>query len=382
MASDFRRSRRKGACIRVPATKGITLPAGQLSPSLTLCADQISQGTLLLKSLRTLAILFALGAGAHLLLEVWEFGQESLQADFAAYYTAGESVSAGCSPYRNNIDRGIWDGIAHYRHSRFLYPPLVADIFRPLAAMPYASAKKVWMVLMLCATAGGTALAMRALHFPRGGARIWLFAGAAFLFYPLAVLLERGQIDGLTMLLVSSGAVLLCREPDSIPGGALLALATLFKLPIAFLLPVLIMRRRWRAAASFVTTGAAIFLISLAVDGPSTIQDYVTSESARIAAYGEEGTPDMALPDSILGLAATSTDVAEKDHHVYLRSAIAFAPNATVVRLLAGLPRRLHFTASLLEISIGSFVLFMTGLIMFTRRLFFAKGSLGDEFAL
>ena len=31
----------------------------------------------------------------------------------------------------------LWDGVALFRHSRFLYPPLVADLFRPLAALRF-----------------------------------------------------------------------------------------------------------------------------------------------------------------------------------------------------------------------------------------------------
>ena len=31
------------------------------------------------------------------------FGEKSLQIDFSAFYTAGESVNAGLSPYKNYI---------------------------------------------------------------------------------------------------------------------------------------------------------------------------------------------------------------------------------------------------------------------------------------
>ncbi|HEX4403719.1 MAG TPA: hypothetical protein VH560_02755 [Polyangia bacterium] len=30
----------------------------------------------------------------------------------------------------------LWDGVAVFTHSRFLYPPIVAELFRPFAALP------------------------------------------------------------------------------------------------------------------------------------------------------------------------------------------------------------------------------------------------------
>ena len=59
-----------------------------------------------------------------------EAARDSLQMDFSAYYTAGEALSVGLSPYVTHVstDPVIWDGQGRYRHSRFLYPPLVAEI--------------------------------------------------------------------------------------------------------------------------------------------------------------------------------------------------------------------------------------------------------------
>ena len=77
------------------------------------------------------------------------FGSQSLQLDFSAYYTAGKSLNHGFNPYENNILKGFqyWDGFAQFKHSRFLYPPLAAEVFRPLSLLNYHDAKTIWNIL-------------------------------------------------------------------------------------------------------------------------------------------------------------------------------------------------------------------------------------------
>src|SRR6185436_700092 len=64
----------------------------------------------------------------------------SLQQDLAAYWVAGAARSAGLDPYVNHVGGPVapelWDGVAVFAHSRFLYPPLIAELFRPLARLP------------------------------------------------------------------------------------------------------------------------------------------------------------------------------------------------------------------------------------------------------
>ena len=101
---------------------------------------------LLLYVLVTVALLRVVGF-------VVAFGEGSLQMDFSAFYTAGEALNAGLSPYRNHITATppLWDGVDRYQHSRFLYPPLVATLFQPVALMDYHVAKHLWMIVSLVA---------------------------------------------------------------------------------------------------------------------------------------------------------------------------------------------------------------------------------------
>ena len=88
-----------------------------------------------------------------------------------------------------------------FRHSRFLHPPLVAELFRPLAAMPYVAAKALWTAAALAgwlvsvhqagALAGRAAPADTAASYSLGA-----------LFLPVYLAIERGQMDLLVLPLL------------------------------------------------------------------------------------------------------------------------------------------------------------------------------------
>ena len=73
------------------------------------------------------------------------FAVASLQQDLAAYWIAGKARWLGLDPYVNycgsSVAPRLCDGVSFFRHSRFLYPPLAAELFRLLAIVPYRFAK-------------------------------------------------------------------------------------------------------------------------------------------------------------------------------------------------------------------------------------------------
>lgn len=229
-----------------------------------------------------------------------KFGNESLQMDLAAYYAAGQSVQVGASPYVNHVehDPPIWDGVNVFRHSRFLYPPLVAGGFALLAHVPYHPLKFLWMGLTLLALVASliVSVSLVRLRATPGG---WVVMGiVACSYYPLLTLLERGQVDGFTLLLMLGALALMRsrRARSSFAAGVLFSLASLLKLNCIFLLPFLLIRRRWRVVTGFVVGGVVLLGLDLAVDGPAQLGNYASRELPRISQHGEGGTREMRLP--------------------------------------------------------------------------------------
>jgi hypothetical protein len=288
-----------------------------------------------------------------LLLSLWwltswvaRFGRESLQMDLSAFYTAGEALNHGLSPYRNHVAQHphLWDGVDLFQHSRFLYPPQVAVLLSPLARLPYAAAKRLWMASSLAAVAVSLALTGQLYGLRCRWALILATAVFAALCYPLLTHLERGQIDAMTLLLIvlaSVGMSERAARPEfhgaEFGAGVLFCVATLLKLHCVYMLPFLAIRKKGWALLGSLAGG--LLIAALTVVAPGGIQStlgYVQEEMPRIARFGEWGTDEMRLPKEVLEqrLQGLPDGATIKDGVVYKRESFGFVANGTVVRVL------------------------------------------------
>jgi hypothetical protein len=239
------------------------------------------------------AVAVASAAGAWF---VWR----SYQQDFAAYWAAGWARLMDLDPYLNYAGQGHalplpWDGVALFRHSRFLYPPLCADLFRPLLGLPYLCAKGLFTGAMLAAWIGAGLIVAQDRR-----ARVVYFV-ASTLFFPFYRHLERGQIDLLILLLLA-----LAWRAHGRPWAAGAALAASAALKPAFvgLLPVVWALGRGRALLAALAIGGALAGVTALVDGPARLHEYLTEVIPRASLYGEGGTEEMLLPSAQLPLAS------------------------------------------------------------------------------
>ena len=307
------------------------------------------------------AVATACAAGA------W-FALHSLQQDFAAYWIAGTARRLGLDPYVNHVGSAnaptLWDGVALFRHSRFLYPPLVVDLFRPLASLPYATAKALFTATMLGAWLGAGLLTSDRGGPAAGRGRTAFFLASA-LFFPFYRHLERGQIDLLILLLLT----IAWRERQRPwAAGAALAAGIAFKPALAGLLPVVWASGRGRSALATLAVGTALVGLSALVDGPARVAEYVRDVLPRVALYGEGGTEEMLLPASRFKATDDSTGESGDDGTTRLdgrryQTAIGDAP-AT-----ASLPRLLAPAAPSPASARVPFLLAIGGLTVIARRL-------------
>jgi len=269
------------------------------------------------------------------------FANESLQMDLAAFYTAGEALNHGLSPYDSHAarDPAIWDGVDLFYHSRFLYPPQVAVLMRPLASLSYAAAKRLWMALSLACVAASLAVTGHVYGLRRKWVLILIVAICAASYYPLFTHLERGQIDAVTLLLIvlSSAAMGKRTLRAELGAGVLLCVATLLKLHCVYMLPFLAIRKKPWALLGYLGGGLLIAILTVATPGGiEATLGYVQDEMPRIARFGEWGTEDMRLPQEVLEerLQGLPEGMTTKDSLVYKRESFHFFSNGTLVRVL------------------------------------------------
>ncbi|MFL5308480.1 MAG: glycosyltransferase 87 family protein [Polyangia bacterium] len=250
----------------------------------------------------------------------------SLQQDFAAYDAAGAARRAGLDPYVNHagsVNARLWDGLAPFRHSRFLYPPLVADLFRPAAAVPYLAAKTTFTLMLIAAWLGAAAL----VTARRG---VFLVAGA--LFFPLWRHLERGQID--LLLLVLLGAAWRARRQAWLAGLALGA-AIAIKPALAGVALIVAALGYVRAAGAAAAVLFVVGALTVAVDGAPRVREYLTAVAPRASVYGEGGTAAMLLDDEALPAQRDDDDATARDGRAYQTALWDVPATASLPRLLA-----------------------------------------------
>jgi hypothetical protein len=285
---------------------------------------------------QTILIIILLAAFLRIMGYIIRFAGESLQMDFSAYYTAGESVNHGLSPYKNNITEPakIWDGYNILPRSRFLYPPLAANIFQLFALIPYLAAKYVWAGISLICLLASLYLSIKGMNLPIKSISFLILGIFVCVYYPLLILFERGQIDTLTLLFLISGISLLANRRRTFFAGVLFALAILLKLHCIYLLPFLALRKQWKAILGASVAGLCLILLSTIINGPSSTLSYLQNKIATIPNTNpnnlSNNTPfNLAAKEEVKDLPSLYT---RKDGHIYLYTSMTFEVNATLVR--------------------------------------------------
>ncbi len=178
--------------------------------------------------------------------------------DFVHFYEAARAMVHGEDIYSSGL-------------GGYIYPPLLAFLYTPLALLSSASAAVVLLVcnmvlMLLCVLLATRELASRfgiVAHLRTTGA-------VAF----VAVLLTADKLKGelqmwqtnLLMLFLFTAALRLLDRWPALSGAALGMAFNIKYLPIV-VLPYLLLRRRWTAAGSFVVSAAGFALLPAVLTG-------------------------------------------------------------------------------------------------------------------
>lgn len=242
-------------------------------------------------------------------------GFQGSMLDLQVYADGANAVRHGLDLYAIRTPDGLF----------FTYPPVAAIFALPLTLVPFAAAKAVWAVVMICVPLAVAVwfsfrplLAKAGLLGPAGFA-----AGLACcaLLYPLAREFAFGQVD---MFLVALCLLDLVPDRPRWPRGLLIGVATAIKLePGVFIVYLLVTRRRREAAVaavSFASCTALAWLVSP--------RDSVSFWTSAMFDTGRIGSSDSAQNQSLRGMilrAFESYQTALAPTTVWLAVALAVA---------------------------------------------------------
>lgn len=201
------------------------------------------------------------------------------QSDLLVYYAAAKLVLDGhgdaiysLSALRHVEVSYLPASMLPRTQAAFLYPPFVALLFAPLAALGFVQAYVSWIAVNV-ALAGGAIEALRR-YTDLSALTGVLFGLLSLSFFPLFATLIQGQAAILLLAALTAALLALLGGRDDVAGVALAF--TLIKPPycIPFLV-LLLVQRRWRALISFGLVSAALATLPLFVLGPSVDSGYV-----------------------------------------------------------------------------------------------------------
>lgn len=297
----------------------------------------------------------------------WGISHTVYQGDFTAYWAAGRALAEDANPYSYQVHSA--DGDAFY-YTGFLYPPLVASFFAPLAHLDFYHAKLAWSALQLLFLLGALTLAGRLIwpHNPLAGTAALLAAAA--IFPPVQLEFERGQIDCLTFLLIVGAAWAWVIRRNSALTAILLVAAGVFKLPTLLLLVVPVVSRDQVFIKAAAVSAIVVVLLSLTLNGPRLTGEYWLHDLPALAGLTQSkaisshvplsvAPPPGSLPPSQGG--PTLWPIITWEGHTYVDKSTFPTRGSFVSSYMSPVPERLRKAASGVGFLLALVVLVLSG---------------------
>ena len=211
--------------------------------------------------------------------------------DFSAFYAAG---ALAFSPDAARLAPIVaWQQAHHLPITPFVYPPGMALLYVPFAALPYGLAAALHLAVMLGLLVTAAILGADALGLPRRWTVI-----AALAWGPAAAGVISGQNTALALLLVVVAALALQRDRQAVGGGlvGLLAYKPQLAAPMVLLF---VLRSRWVALAGVALLVGAQYLAGVIATGGNAAwpADWLaTLQSYTGADFAANGWQAISLP--------------------------------------------------------------------------------------
>ena len=241
---------------------------------------------------RKVALFAMIAAGTAVMVGAWinsALHSIFLAWDFPAFYIAARMPLGHL--YDPAAFSAFWQqhlqplGSAHW--APYVRPAVFAVFTRPLGLLPYRTAFLLWVIAGVGAYALCLAVLIRRLHLP--GFVIPAYVG----FFPFAAGVVSGQDNCVFLLAMIAGWLLLEAEQDWLAG--IIFACCLYKYNLILLVPLLlVLKRRFRALASFAITGALLAGASVALASPRQYLDVLVNIRKLVPNFSPVGLRGVA----------------------------------------------------------------------------------------
>ncbi len=196
---------------------------------------------------------------------------ETVRGELPQYYIAAELVANGHqdSLYDLQLQLKRHEELTGVRaHLPFVSAPHLAVFFLPITLVPLRAAYLVWFVVSVALYSAAVLLVAAP---GRKESALWL--SLAFPAYLVDTVIL-GQVSALAIAPVAA-AIALERRGHHTVSGAALGFCAYKPTLLIWLVPMLLVRRRWRALAGFAASVAGLTVLSLLVVGPKACLDFI-----------------------------------------------------------------------------------------------------------
>jgi hypothetical protein len=206
--------------------------------------------------------------------------QATFDADFANFYILGKILNEYPHDqlYDYNLQRSMAEQVHPLTEGEYgplTYPPAVAIAFQPFAKLPYRAAYKIWLLITMTVYVWAVVTLGQSL-FPERGALRSLLLCFSLAFFPFVIeTLMNGQLSAIGFFALSM-AIRDDRRQRPLACGIWLAVCLYKPTLLIWVLPMLLVTRRWKALAGFFA-GAAVFLfLTTAIAGVQAWHGYLS----------------------------------------------------------------------------------------------------------
>lgn len=233
---------------------------------------------------------------------------ESYQIDLRPYYIAGKSILYGLDPYFNHVNQypEFYTPVNANDSpgSGFIYLPIAAFLFAPLALMPYMTAKIVYSVVIL--------IVLWLLLFELVKQSNFVIQGEPLLFamtsFPVFATFERGQIDIFVCYLTVLSFLIYQQSRQKVLPAFLIAISFCIKLFPGIALVYFLIKREYKLVAYGVGFIIAFLLAPLTYFNSSIYVHYVQRILPEVFGRLTSSVPISTHGQNTLNRVVTSVD--------------------------------------------------------------------------